>query len=685
MKNYEINQIRNISLLGHRGSGKTTLVEEMLYVAGEINKVGTVEQGNTVSDYDKEEIKRNFSINTSVIPIEYEGIKYNFLDTPGYYDFVGEVQSAIRVSASSVIVMDATAGIESGTERVWRLLEEKFEPRIIFLNKMDKGYINYERLMRELKEKFGKKVAPFCVPIGEKEHFKGFVNVINLKTRIYKDGECVDGEFDNSIDVSEIRNMLLEAVAETDEKLLDKYLNGDEFTLDEIKAGLHKGVVTGEIVPVLVGSATEGIGVHTLLNMIRDYMPLPNEMFNGVRYGEDMQHHELTRKVDKDEPFSAIVFKTLIDPFIGKISLFKVNSGVLTKDMEVLNTRKNKKEKIGQIFYLRGNKQIPADEIVAGDIGAVAKLDFTETGDTLSLKENPIVFSEIKFVKPCFYAGVLPANKNDDEKLSTSLQKMAEEDPTFKMYRNHETKQLLIGGQGEKQLYTNICKIKNKFGVHAELEDVIVSYRETILGTADGHGRHKKQSGGAGQFGEVFIKFAPSSETFEFIDDIHGGVVPKSFIPAVEKGLLEAKQKGVLAGYPMIDFSATLFDGSYHPVDSNEISFKQAAILAFKDGIPKANPVLLEPILSMEIVVPEVYLGDIMGDISKKRGRILGMDNNMFGDTVLHVEAPEVEVLKYALDLRAMTQGRGSFTAEFLRYNEVPREIAQKIIEERNK
>ncbi|WP_410208924.1 elongation factor G [Fusobacterium sp.] len=683
MKNYDISKIRNVSLLGHRGSGKTTLIESLLYISKAIDKMGTVENGSTVSDYDKEEIKRVFSINTSLIPVEYNGMKYNFLDTPGYLDFFGEVQSSVRVSGSSVIVLDATAGIEAGAERAWRILEENFQPRIIFLNKMDKGFINYERLLLELKDKFGKKIAPFCIPIGEKEEFKGFINVVEMKTRIFNGVECVDGKLDPSIDISEVRDLLLEAVAETDERLLEKYFNGEEFTIEEIKEGLHKGVVSGEIVPVIVGSAIQGIGVHTLLDMIRDYMPLPNEMFNGERKGQDNFNTEVIRKMDKNQPFSAIIFKTLVDPFVGKISLFKVNSGVLKRDTEVFNPNKNKREKIGQIFFMRGNKLETADEISAGDIGVTTKLQYTQTGDTLCDKNNIIIFNDIKFIKPCFYAGVEPANKSDDEKLSMCLQKMTEEDPTFKMYRNHETKQLLIGGQGEKHLYIIICKIKNKFGVHAVLNDVIVSYRETIKKETSAQGKHKKQSGGAGQYGEVFIKFEPVEGEFEFVDNIHGGVVPRSFIPAVEKGLIEAKERGVLAGYPVINFKATLYDGSYHPVDSNEISFKQAAILAFRKGIAEAVPVLLEPVMKFEIVIPELYLGDIMGDINKRRGRILGMDHNEYGEHILFVEAPEVEMLKYALDLRAMTQGRGGFVAEFLRYDEVPANLVQKIIEGR--
>lgn len=684
MRNFETCNIRNISLLGHRGSGKTTLTEALLYISKFSNKMGSVEEGTTVSDFDKEETCRLFSINTSIVPVEYGDCKYNFLDTPGYFDFSGEVYSAVRVSGSAVIVMDATSGVEVGTEKAWRILEEKKLPRIIFINKMDKGYINYEKLLREMKEKFGKKIAPFCVPIGDKEEFTGFVNIVELIGRIFNGVECVDGPIPEDLDISEVRNLLLEAVAETDEALMDKYFNGEEFTLEEIKTGLHKGVISGDIVPVIVGSAIQGIGVHTLFKMISDYMPTPTEMFNGERVGTNPVTGEPeARKICKDEPFSAIVFKTLVDPFIGKISLFKINSGTLKRDTEVLNPNKNKKERIAQIIYLRGNKQEEAQELVAGDIGATTKLQFTQTGDTLCDKDKPIVYDSIELPEACLYSSVEPAQKADDEKLSTCLQRMMEEDPTFVMYRNAETKQLLIGGQGEKHLYVILCKIKNKFGVHAVLTDPVVSYRETIKGTASVQGKHKKQSGGAGQYGDVHIRFEPSEKEFEFVDEVKGGVVPKTYMPAVEKGLLEAKEKGILAGYPVINFKATIFDGSYHPVDSNEISFKQAAVLAFKKGIEMAKPVLLEPIMKLEIVVPESYMGDVMGDMNKRRGRILGMEPNQYGEQVLNVEVPQAEILKYALDLRAMTQGRGHYRFEFARYEEVPEVLAKKIIESR--
>ena len=686
MKVFTTENIRNISLLGHRGSGKTSLVESLLFVKDYIKRKGNVEDGTTISDFDKEEVKRIFSINTSLIPIEYDEVKLNFLDTPGYFDFVGEVVSSLRVSASAVIVMDATAGVEVGTEKAWKLLEERKLPRIIFINKMDKGYVNYPKLLAELKEKFGKKIAPFCLPLGEKEEFKGFVNVVDMKGRIFNGKECVDTPLPKDIDVSEIRNLLFEAIAETDEVLMDKYFAGEEFSAEEITTGLHKGVVNGDIVPVIVGSAQQNIGIHTLLEFLKRYMPCPTELFSGERIGKDPETNKDKRvKIADETPFSAIVFKTLVDPFIGKISFFKVNSGIIKKEAEVFNPIKNKKERIAQVMTMQGNKQIEVEELHAGDIGATTKLQYTQTGDTICDKNFSVVFNQIKFPKPNIFSGVLPADKNDDEKLSTALQKVMEEDPTFIVKRNYETKQLLIGGQGEKHLYIILCKIKNKFGVHAELEDVIVSYRETILGKAEVEGRHKKQSGGAGQFGDVFIRFEHSDKDFEFVDEIKGGVVPKNYIPAVEKGLIEAKEKGVLAGYPVINLKATLYDGSYHPVDSNDLSFKLAAILAFKSGIEKAKPVLLEPVVKMEITIPEEYMGDVMGDLNKRRGRVLGMDHLESGEQMLYVEVPEAEILKYSIDLRALTQGRGQFEYEFVRYEEVPENISKRIIEERNK
>lgn len=682
MKNYEMSQIRNVAFLGHGGSGKSTLVESLLYTSGAIKRMGCVEEGTTISDFDKEEVHRRFSINTSVIPLEYGGHKYNILDTPGYFDFKGEVVSALRVAGGGVIVVDATAGVEVGVEKAWRMLEERGIPKLIFVNKMDKGFISYEKLLGEMKEKLGKKVAPFCIPMGEKDDFQGFVNVVDLKGRRFDGKKCVDCEIPEDMDYSGVRDMLFEAVAETDEELMEKYFGGEEFTVEEIHRGLHKGVVAGDVVPVVVGSALKGIGIHTLFDMLYDYMPTPQEMHGGVREGINPVTDDIeVRKVDEKEPFSAIVFKTIVDPFVGKISMFKVNSGSLKRDTEVLNVNRNKKERIANISFLRGINQLEASEIKAGDIGATTKLQYTQTGDTLCDKNSPIKYEEINFPKACLYLAVEPQDKSDDEKISTCLQKLTEEDPTFVVERNYETKQLLIGGQGEKHLKVVIHKLENKFGVHSVISEPKISYRETIKKVIEVQGKHKKQTGGSGQYGDVYIKFEPSTEEFVFEDKIHGGSVPKQYIPAVEKGLIEAKVKGVLAGYPMINFKATLYDGSYHTVDSNEHSFKQAAILAFRKGIPEAKPVLLEPVMKVEITIPDDYMGDIMGDLNKRRGRILGMDPTEHGEQKVVAEVPQNEMLKYATDLRALTQARGSFELSFEKFQEMPDNLAQGVIE----
>ena len=681
MKNYEVGQIRNIALLGHSGSGKTSLVESLLHLSGAVKRMGTIESGNTVSDFDKEEIHRGFSIGTSIIPLEYENHKYNILDTPGYFDFAGEVTSALRVSGGAVVVVDATSGVEVGTEKSWAQLEGRQFPKIIFINKMDKGYVNYEKLLNELKEKFGKKIAPFCIPLGEKDRFRGLVNVVDMKGREYDGKICKDCGIPEGIETDSVRSMLFEAVAETDEELMEKYFSGEEFTPEEIHRGLRQGVVSGEIVPVLLGSSLTGVGMHTLFEMLYEYMPTPQDMYDGERIGEHPDTGDIeVRKVGAGEPFSAIVFKTIFDPFVGKISVFKVNSGKARKDSEVLNSSKGKKERLSSLFFIRGKNQLDAQEVSAGDICATTKLQFTQTGDTICDKENPIKYPELNLPKPSLYLAVEPKSKDDEEKISESFQKLSEEDPTFVISRNYETKQLLIGGQGEKQLQIITHKLENNFGVSVSLSEPKVAYRETIKGSVEVQGKHKKQTGGSGQYGDVYIKFEPSSEEFEFVEKIHGGSVPKQYIPAVKKGLMESMKKGVLAGYPVMNVKATILDGSYHSVDSNELSFKLAAQLAFRKGIPDAKPIMLEPIVKVEITIPDVYTGEVMGDMNKRRGRILGMEpiENQ-GQKVL-AEVPEREMFNYVSDLRSMTQARGYFSMEFDRYEEIPHHLAQKII-----
>lgn len=688
MKSYKYDNVRNIALLGHGNSGKTTLTEAILYQLKLTKRMGKVEDGTTVSDYDKAEISRGFSIGTSVIPVEWNNSKYNIIDTPGYFDFVGETFSSLRVAGSAVVVVDASSGIEVGTEKAWRYCEDRKMPRLIFINKMDKENIDYVKVIRELKDTFGKKVAPFAVPWGTGPEFKGFVNVVDLVAKEFKGDECVVTEVPEELiaRVNPIRDMLIEAVAESDEELMEKYFEGEEFTTEEIHEGLRKGVISNEIVPVIVGSATEGVGLHTLLDMVFDYMPTPHDMQDGVYVGVQPDTDEaISIEVNEEGPFSALVFKTVVDPFVGKISMFKVYSGQVKKDMEVLNATRDEVEKIGQVFLLRGKEQLEVNAILAGDIGATSKLQYTETGDTLCDKDKPIKFKGINLPKPCIFMAVEPKSKGDEEKIGQALHKLTEEDPTFVVERNKETKQLLIGGQGSMQLGVITNKLKNIFGVDVDLVDQKIAYRETIKGKAKVQGKYKKQSGGSGQYGDVHIQFEPCEEDFIFEEKIFGGSVPRNYIPAVEKGLNDCIDKGVLAGFPVVNLKATLLDGSYHAVDSSEMAFKMAASLAYKKGLKEANPVLLEPIYAVNIFIPESYMGDIMGDMNRRRGRVLGMEQAVVkGFQKVVAEAPLSEMFKYATELKSMTHARGWFDMEFARYDEVPLHLVDKIIEKKN-
>lgn len=681
MKVYQTNQIRNVALIGHSGSGKTTLTEAVLFATGVTKRQGKVEDGNTFSDFDKEEISRKVSIGASVIPTEWENIKYNFLDTPGYFDFAGEMYGALEASEAAVILVDASSGVEVGTEKAWKYTDKKGIPKMVFLNKMDKENVNFDKVFDELKEAFGDKLVPLTLPIGQAEDFKGIVDIIDQVAKDY-DGKEIDIPEEHKAEIEIIRETLSEKVAETDEELMEKYFDGEAFTDEEIRKGLKLSFENGDLVPLIVGSAEKTIGIDILLEAIKKYVPAPDEIKIVKGYSDEK---EVERKVSLDEPFSAIVFKTIVDPFVGKLSVFKVLSGKITKDHEIYNSNKDDFEKLGGLFVLRGKNQIEASEIVAGDIGATSKLQITETGDTLCDKTDIIQYKEIDYPDPCLFLAVEPKAKGDEEKIGSSLQRLTEEDPTFVTERNNETKQLLIGGQGNMQLTVIVDKLKNNFGVEVDLIDPKVAYRETIKGTASVQGKHKKQSGGAGQYGDVHIRFEPSEEEFVFEEEIFGGAVPKQYIPAVEKGLVECLDKGPLAGYPVVNVKAVLFDGSYHPVDSNEMAFKIAASLAFKKGVKEANPVLLEPIMKVEVLVPDEYMGDVMGDMNKRRGRILGMDPQEDGMQLIMAEAPQSEMFKYAIDLRSMTQARGSFTMEFERYEEVPSEISEKIIEEANR
>lgn len=681
MKAYPTDKIRNVALLGHSSNGKTTLTEAILFATGVTTRQGKVTDGNTVSDFDKQEIARKVSIGTSVIPIEWDNYKFNLLDTPGYFDFIGEMYGAKRASEGSILLVDISSGIEVGTEKAWKNLEKYTTPRIVFVNKMDKENINFEKLLEDLKSELGEKIIPFALPIGLSNDFRGFVSVIDGKAYEYN-GKVrkeipVPGDMESAVE--EIRESLMEKIAESDEELMEKYFEGEEFTPEEVEKGIKASVGSGDLAPLVVGSAEKTIGTDFLLEMIQKYIPSPADVgtFKGTK-----DDKEVIRKVDVNEPFSAVVFKTIVDPFVGKLTLFKVVSGKITKDTEVFNSTKDKTEKLGGLFLLRGKNQLEVTEIQAGDIGATSKLSYTQTGDTLCDKGNQTLYDTIKYPQPTLFMAVEPKNKGDEEKIGTSLNKLMDEDPTFVVERNTETKQLLIGGQGNMQLTVIVDKLKQNFGVDVLLRSPKIAYRETIKGTASVQGKHKKQSGGAGQYGDVHVRFEPCEETFIFSEEIFGGSVPRNFWPAVEKGLRESLEHGILAGCPVVNVKATLFDGSYHDVDSNEMAFKLAAQLAFKKGMEAAKPVLLEPIVKVEIVIPDTYMGDVMGDMNKRRGRILGMEQQADGSQKITAEAPHSEMFEYAIDLRAMTQARGSFTMEFTRYEEVPMMIAEKIVNE---
>lgn len=681
MKDYATKEIRNIAILGHQGSGKTSLSEALLYVTKAIEKKGEVEKKNTVSDYMAEEQNKLASLSMSLLPVEWQNYKLNFLDVPGSDEFVGDLNQALAVVKGAIILVDATKGVEVGTERVWNEIRKRHIPGLIFINKMDKENVKYENILDDIRQKLGKKAVPFAWPIGHNEDFEGFVNVVEMKARIYDGTDCHDAEIweEKKPKVDELHNMILESVAETSEELLDLYLAGEEISQTQIKDALRIGIMNGELTPVIVGSATKNIGVKTLLNMLNDYLPAPDEL-RPLIAKDQKTGAEITRQTHDDEPFSAYVYKTIVDPFLGNVSFLKINSGTLRSGQDVIISHKGEPKKLSNLFILRGKNQLLAETYHAGDMVATSKIDGLETGDTLADPKSLVVYEPVAIPTPVIYIAVHPKNKNDEDKISGALQRLNLEDPTFQVLRNKETAQLLLGGQGMTHLGYILERMKTMFKVDVDVEDQKIVYRETIKRVVNAEGKHKKQSGGAGQFGHVWIKFEPTTQIFEFADSVFGGAVPKNYFPAVEKGLIETFEHGPLAGFPVINVKATLYDGSYHAVDSNELSFKLAAGLAFKDACKTAGPTILEPIAKVEVTVKDQYVGDVMGDMNKRRGRVQGM-SQADAYQVVTAEVPEAEIVKYAIDLKAMTQGSGSFTREFLRYEEVPAHLIDKIVE----
>lgn len=687
MKDYKTENLRNVVLIGHGGSGKTTIAEAMLFNTGVLDRFGKVDDGTATTDFDPEEVKRKISISAATAPCEIHDVRLNVIDTPGYFDFVGEVVAALTVSDSAIITVDSVSGVEVGVEKAWDYVNDSKIPALFFINKMDRENSNFSKVLNQLREVFGNKIVPLMIPIGSEASFKGVIDLIEMRAVMAENNKCVITDIPAGFEdlIEEYRNMIIEAVAQTDEELMEKYFGGEELTSEEIEKGFRLGVIAGDIVPVLCGAAARNLGVQTLMHTVRKFMPSPADRQYAV--GTNLKTNEkFTAKIDAASPFSAQVYKTVADPFVGKISMFKVLSGTLTSDMEVYNANKEKKEKLSNLFLLRGKKQVLVDKLVAGDIGAVAKLQYTTTGDTLCDFNNPVVFEGISFPAPSIAMAIEPKSKGDEDKIGNGLQRLMEEDPTLKIEKNVETHQTLISGMGEQHLEIITKRLANKFGVEVVLTDPRIPYRETIKKAAKAEGKHKKQSGGHGQYGHVWVEFEPildGSTEFEFVDKVVGGVVPRQYIPAVEKGLRECMVEGVLAGYPVVNIRCSLYDGSFHPVDSAEMPFKIAAALAYKKGVASANPVLLEPIYHVEVTVPDEYMGDIIGDLNKKRGRILGMEPVGKLQKVT-AEAPLSEMFKYATDLRSMTQARGSFSMKFSRYEEVPAQTAAKIIEAAN-
>ena len=683
MNNYKMEDIRNIAVMGHGKCGKTTLCEAMMFNSGATDRMGTVADGTTVCDYDQEEIKRQLSISAAMAPVEWKGSKLNMIDTPGYFDFVGEVKEGLRAADSALIALSGRSGVSVGTEQAFKFARTKGVPIMFFVNKIDDGRADYHRTLEQMKEKFGKSVTPFVYPIREGDEFKGFVDIVDMTARRYEGKDRVDIPVPDGMEeiVAPLRDMIMEAVAETDDALMNKYFNGEEFTFDEIKKAIRTGVKEGSIYPVYCGSGQDNIGVRSLMDGMAKYLPAPNEIAEVAHVASSGEPIEVVQEVA--DSAAAIVFKTIADPYVGKMSLFRVYSGEIKADSALYNPNKGITERIGKLYMLRGKKQIEVKSVCAGDIGVVAKLDKTKTGDTLCAENKNMILTGIEFPAPVLSMAVSAVAKGDEEKIISGLNRLMEEDPTFTLTTDAETKQTLINGQGEQHIDVISSKLKAKYGVSMQLDEPIVLYRETIRDKVKAEGKHKKQSGGHGQYGHVFVEFEPCvSEDMIFEEKVFGGSVPKNYFPAVEKGLRDACASGVLAGYPVVNLKATLVDGSYHPVDSSEMAFKTAAAIAFKEGISRAKPVLLEPVGRLKVYIPESIMGDVIGDINKRRGQIMGMgESDREGLNLVEAEVPVAEMFKYATDLRSISQGRGSFVFEFERYQEAPQNIAAKVIE----
>ena len=681
MKVYTTDKIRNVVLLGHGGCGKTTLAEAMCYLSGVTSRMGKVEDKNTVSDFTKEEQKRGISIRTSLIPLEWQDCKINVLDTPGYFDFIGEVEEAMSVADAAIIVISGKAGVEAGTERAWDLCERFNLPRMFFVTDMDIDSASYRQIVEDLEADYGKKIAPFNLPIREDEKHMGYVKVIQEKAFKWEGKnavECPVPDYSQEY-LEQYRDILMEAVAETSEDFMDRYFSGETFSESEIRAAVRTSILDGTIVPVEMGSGLTSYGVHVLMDDIVKYMPAPeNRKMNGI----NMKTNEIFEaNFDFSKPKSAFIFKTIVDPFIGRYSLIKVRSGVFKTDDVVYDSTLDSEMKIGKLYIMQGNSTSEVPELHAGDLGALAKLGDAKTGDTLSTKANPIQYSKMDISTPYTYIRYNAKNKGDIDKIAQAMAKIASEDPTFKAVNDAENHQLLMYGIGDLQLDVVKSMLSSEYNVDIETEKPKVAFRETIRKSSDVEYKYKKQSGGHGQYGHVKMTFEPSgdiTQPYIFEQIVVGGAVPKNFFPAVEKGLQESVQRGPLAAYPVVGVKAVLYDGSYHPVDSSEMAFKMATIQAFKKGFMDAKPVLLEPIMSLKVTVPDANTGDVMGDLNKRRGRVLGMNPTSDGRQTVEAEVPMSTIFNYCTELRSMTGGAGEYSYEFARYEQCPSDVQEK-------
>jgi len=674
-------RLRNLVFLGHGGSGKTSLAEAMLYDAGIISRLGRVEEGNTVSDYDEEEHRRGFSVNCSVLPCPWRDHKLNILDVPGYIDFVGEVKPALHAADAAILVICAASGVEVGAELHWSFLEEASRPRLVYINKMDRDNADFAGTLQQLKTKFDRPFVPVQLPIGAHASFRGVINLLSMKAYLSPDGTEADVPADLRPEAEEARRQMMEYAAESDDDLMIKYLEGEELTDEEMRSALRLGSLRGQYTLVLAGSATQNLGVKQLLDAAVAFLPDPSGV-ERTALNEASQEEEVLSP-DPAGPLVAQVFKTMADPFVGKLTYYRVYSGTLASDSRVLNVNHNEEERLGQLFAVRGKEQTPIQATQAGDIGAVTKLSVTCTGDTLCDRGAPYRAPGIVFPEPLYSVAVSPKTKADLDKLGAGLSRLLDEDPTLRVERNTETNETLLSGMGESHIQIAARRLAAKFGVEIELALPKIPYRETITRTASAQGRHKKQTGGRGQFGDVYCRFEPlpRGQGFEFDSEIFGGSVPRQYIPAVEKGIREIMQTGVIAGYPTVDFKCVLYDGSYHTVDSSEIAFKLAAHIAFRSAMPDAGPVLLEPIVDLVITVPDDAMGDVLGDLNTRRARVSGMEQAR-GNGIISAQAPLAEIQRYATDLRSMTRGRGYYTMSFSHYDIVPAPLVERIAQE---